>query len=129
MTEQQFTVIIMNDRISVQPAKMIESMRLQDDFNLVGVGKDVGQISELVSGKTIDIIIFAGYQENEDNYSVVELLSTPGHKPIVVIWAILDAFISFVCNEHKIRFQFDRQQPVADFFDYLRIVVRNHLNA
>ena len=126
MNERPCSIIIINDRVSVRPEKMIDSIKTQNDFRLIGVAKTIEQVREIVSGERVDIIIFAGYQKNENNYSVVEMLSTLEHKPIAVMWALPDSFINSVCNEYKIFFKFDRQQPLADFFDYLRIIMNNN---
>ena len=127
MVIQRFSVIIMNDRTSVRPHKMIENIKNQNDLHLIGVAESASQVRELTSVEQVDIVIFAGYQKNEENYEVIGALAVNGQKPVAVIWAILDEFIEITCNEHGIRFQFDRQRPDYEFFDYLRIIARNHL--
>ena len=127
MVKQRFSVIIVNDRTSVRPHKMIENIKNQNDLHLIGVAESASRVRELTSVEQVDIVIFAGYQKNEENYGIIKQIENQEHKPIAVIWAILDEFIDIICNEHGIRFQFDRQRPDDEFFDYLRIVARNHL--
>ena len=127
MIKQQLSVIVINDRISVRPEKMVEFIQNQDDIYLIGVAGNVSQIQELTSSKQVDIVIFAGYQKNEENYEIVKNLTSHNNKPIVVMWAIPDEHIAFTCKEHEIRFQFDRQCPNEEFIDYLRTIARDYL--
>ena len=124
MTKQRFSVIIMNDRTSVRPEKMIENIKNQHDLYLLGVTSTTDQVRELATGEVVDIIIFAGYQKNERNYNVVDAITTDNHKPIAVMWAIPDEYIDIVCRENGIPFQFDRQRSVSEFLEFLHIIAR-----
>ena len=47
MIKKQLSIIVINDRISVRPERMVEFIQNQDDINLIGVAGNAREFRRL----------------------------------------------------------------------------------
>jgi len=115
----EINVMIMTDRLPGIAIGLREYMQNSSDIT-VDLVSCLSEAKEIINNKHIDFFILAGYQKNELNYNAVELVKKYNKYSTVIIYALLDPYITYFCRKYSIKAKYDRTKPIEGFIKYMR---------
>lgn len=111
------SVLIMSDRCPGRAQGLKAYLEQKTQLSKVIHLSSLSEVREYIADHDIDILIFAGYQKDEDNYDVSDLLRE--RNAPAIMYGILDEYIESVCSSHFIRHAFSSLRPAGEFIGYL----------
>ncbi|MCL2577784.1 MAG: hypothetical protein FWE27_07020 [Defluviitaleaceae bacterium] len=115
----EINVMIMTDRLPDIAKGLQEYMQNSSDITVDFVSC-LNEAKEIINNKHIDFFIIAGYLKNELNFNAVELVRKYNRYSTVIIYALLDPYITYFCRKYSIKAKYDRTKPIEGFIEYMR---------
>lgn len=109
ITNASCSVLILADRLYGLGIGVEYYLKKCTMHSVLGVACDLESVMALVEENRVDVLIIAGLQSNNRNYSAVEFLRRR-FSTIPVMWAGLDYSVRMVCKEYGVFAAFDRHR-------------------
>jgi hypothetical protein len=114
----KLNIILLADRLIGYATALKECLEIQDNFNVTLV-TSYEQVNHIIKNHfKPDYLILVGYQQNKNNYDVINLVRETIPGVLITFYAILDAHIIDLSNDYKTS-MFDRTAPVKEFIIHL----------
>jgi len=112
-------VLIISDRCPGRAIGLYEYLMEKTNLSSISQCRNFAEAKVCITHKPIDILIFVGFQKNNENYEIKKILEEKKPDIYTVMYASLDDCIKGHCVENKIQYAFSSRKPVAEFIDYL----------
>ena len=114
------SVLIISDRCPGRARGLREYLFEKTDLTNVMFMTTFDDAKEYISSIVPDILIFVGYQENDINYKVQDIVLEKNPDVFIMIYALLDECIKLVCADKKINHAFSSSKPVTECVAYIK---------
>lgn len=111
-------ILILADRLYGIGIGLEYYFRKNTEFTVLGVAKTLEEALDFSEQIEVDIIVSVGYQENKDNYKIIQILNQR-KKVISFMWALIDELTAYHYEIYYMTGIFDRNKPLENFVEYI----------